>query len=137
MRAYLIDPQAKRVTETEYNGDFKHIYDLTGCDTFDVVGFGDVGDGVYVDDEGLLKGPEFFFQITGCPSPLAGKGLVLGSDDDGNSIEPKITIDELRALVTFSNLDEIGIRYPGGDDRRAADRIDGFDRDDLGESPDY
>ena len=100
MRTVLIDPYERSFTEVDYDGDYKSIYKHLGCDTFDVV-YTDLGD-VFVDDEGLLKGPSKFFYIQGTPQPLAGRGLVFGPvDEDGNSTEATISIDELEKKVRF------------------------------------
>lgn len=106
MRTILIDPAERSFTEVDYNGDFHSIYDHLKCDTFDVV-FTDLGD-VYVDDEGLLKGPTKFFHIDGTPQPLAGRGLVFGPvDEDGNSTEATISIDELEKKVRFMSPSQV------------------------------
>ena len=103
MNAYLIDPFAKTITPVEYNGNYKHIYALIDADTFDCARFNQHGDGVFVDDEGLISGKEqAFFVIQGYPTPLAGKGLVLGCDmETGESAEPHVTLEQMRELVTF------------------------------------
>jgi hypothetical protein len=95
MRTVLIDPVARSFTEVDYNGDYKSIYTHLECDLFDVV-YTDLGD-VYVDDEGLLKGP-----------PLAGRGLVFGPvDEDGNSTEATVSIDELEKKVRFMSAPQV------------------------------
>ena len=60
--------------------------------------------GVGIDDEGLITGKEQeFFNIThdeqGASQPLAGRGLVLGTDKEGESVAPSLTIEELRKRV--------------------------------------
>lgn len=101
MRAYLIDPGLKTVTLVDYTGDYKNIYTHIGCDTFDAIQINDNQDTIYVDDEGLLKGPTSFFMVQGRDEPLAGKGLVLGTNEDGDSVEPKLTLEEVTAMVEF------------------------------------
>jgi hypothetical protein len=100
MKAYLIDPYEHSITGVDYSGDYKDIYKLIDCRTFDCVGFnGD--DTLYVDDEGLYKNNPEFFMIKGYSQPLCGKALVLGVDRDGNSIAPKISLTNLKKMVTF------------------------------------
>ena len=41
MKAILIDPFDESVSEVEYNGDYKEIYNLADCRTFDVVSLDD------------------------------------------------------------------------------------------------
>lgn len=103
MRAILIDPEAKTITEVDYDGNYKSIYKLIGCQTFTVVGIND-NESIFVDDEGLLNNPEFFFMWRGYHQPLAGKGLILGVDDEGESVETKLTLDYVVDHVTFPEL---------------------------------
>lgn len=105
MKAYLIDPFARSVTETEYNGDYQTIAPAIGARLFTVAEFNDAGDAVFVDDEGLLAGPTAFFLIDGYPEPLAGKGLVLGLDaDTGDSTAPSESLEQLTARVKWVDL---------------------------------
>jgi hypothetical protein len=99
MRAILIDPFAKTVTEAEYEGDYHQVYSLIHADTFTVVQLDDEGDALFLDDEGLLKEGQEFFAIGNYPSPLAGRGLILGTDDEGESVATRISLDVVRAAV--------------------------------------
>ena len=51
MRAFLIDPFQQEVTEVNYSGDFKQIYEFIDAHTFDVARLNAKGDGIYVDDQ--------------------------------------------------------------------------------------
>lgn len=96
MRAFLIDPFKQEVTEVNYSGDFRQIYDLIDAQTFDVARLNTKGDGIYVDDEGLCAEDVRFFQHKFYPQPLAGKGLVLGCDmDTGESAPASMTLEQL------------------------------------------
>lgn len=102
MKAYLIDPFAQSVTEVEYSGDYNQIYRLIDCSVFTTVEFNDFADTVFVDDEGLINGKQQeFFLISGYRQPLAGKGLILGTNDMGESVEPSITLDQAKALIDW------------------------------------
>jgi hypothetical protein len=103
MIAYLIDPFAKTVDAVDYDGDYKHIYALIDADTFDCARFNEHGDGVFVDDEGLISGKsQEFFAIQGYSTPLAGKGLVLGCNmRTGDSAAPHVDLNWLREHVVF------------------------------------
>lgn len=103
MKAILIDPFAKEITEVEYSGDFQDIYKLIDCQTFDCVTFNQAGDGVFVDDEGLYDETKEFFKFPGM-QPLAGKGLVLGVDPDGESISPSITLSAMKEMTSFMSV---------------------------------
>lgn len=100
MKAYLIDPYEQSVSEVEYNGDYNQIYKLIDATTFDVARIAD-GDSIYIDDDGLSKDWQEFFMHEDYGNPLAGKGLVLGCNDEGDSTEPACTLEQLREQVSF------------------------------------
>lgn len=107
MIAYLIDPHARTVSEVEYDGNIETIYKLIGTQPFDVARINDANDGIFVDDNGLLGdlSQQKFFRIAGkgfgYPEPLAGKGLVLGCNEDGESTSPTLTLDQVKGAVWF------------------------------------
>lgn len=100
MKAYLIDPEARTITEVEHDGDYRQIYEFIDADCFDLARLNEHGDGIYVDDEGLFT-KRCFFHVEGYSHPLAGKGLVLGCDEEGNSTAPTITLEWLKERVEF------------------------------------
>lgn len=108
MKVYKINTEKLRVEEIDIPmGDSEGCIDLKqmikeiGCDFFDVVRIGD-GDCIFVDDEGLLRqGIQPCFFLNGYDAPLVGNGLVVGSNYEGSSEEPKISIDKLNRLISF------------------------------------
>jgi hypothetical protein len=103
MLAYLIDTVKLEVREVEISGDYREIYKLIDCEIFTVVAIND-SDVIYVDDEGLLVDlrKQTFFMYNGIPQPLAGKGLVLGTDmETGESTSPKISLMEVIKAVSY------------------------------------
>lgn len=109
LTGYLINPYNNTVTAVEVKGDYKAIYPLIDCQTFDVARVEKNGDGIYIDDEGLLTlTPETrFFTYEGYPNPLAGKGLMLGVNRaGGDSVNPKMTLAQVAAKVKFLSLQE-------------------------------
>jgi hypothetical protein len=105
--AYLIDPQARTVTQVEYTGDYRNIYEHIGADCFDVARVYQNGDGIFVDDEGLLKDPEHFFVHRNYASPLAGKGLLLGCNEEGESVAPATDFETFKNDIAFVSRDEV------------------------------
>jgi len=77
--------------------------DKVVVNTFTIVELNDNRDTMFVDDEGLLKLPKYFFQWRGYDQPLAGKGLILGTNDEGESISPVITLDRAKDNVVWAN----------------------------------
>jgi hypothetical protein len=117
MKAWLINPFDRTITEVEHNGDYRHIYTLIDCDTFDCVRFSDNGDAIYVDDEGLLKdlSKQQFFALPSIfpESAYAGKGLVLGVDGAGDTVAPDTSLDEMKKLVVFMTSLEVYVKFAG------------------------
>lgn len=105
MQGFLIDPETRTIEAVEYSGDYHQIYKLLGIELFTTVTLNEAGDVVYVDDEGLLHDPTFFFTLKDYPQPLAGKGLVLGTDEEGETVAAKgVTLEWLKANVGFKRL---------------------------------
>jgi hypothetical protein len=100
MKAILIDPFAQTVMEVEYDGDWQKISKIIGCQWFSTAGLRN-GDTIYVDDEGMFAGETAFFRHNDYPQPLAGKGLILGTDDEGESVEPKLGVSDHASKITF------------------------------------
>jgi len=102
-RGYLIDPYKAEVQPiTVPMDDYKEIQRQLGCDTFTTGGYLENGDVLFVDDEGMLKGPTHFFRIKGLnDQPLAGRGVVLGSDGEGGSADVKTSESEMMSRVRW------------------------------------
>ena len=102
-KGYLIDPYTAEVQPiTVPIDDHKEIQRQLGCDVFTTGGYFDNGDVIFVDDEGMLKGPTHFFRIKGInDQPLAGRGVVLGSDGEGGSADVKTSESEMMSRVRW------------------------------------
>jgi hypothetical protein len=98
--AYLIDPAECAIKQVTYNGDYKQISEHLGCDYFDCVRLAN-DDSIFVDDEGLLKDGQHYFAHADYPSPLAGRGLVLGTNAEGESISPQVSLEELSKQIRW------------------------------------
>ena len=97
MFGYVIDPFKKTVTKVDWDGNYQSIYGHIGADCFDTCRFSrQNGDCAFVDDEGLFKPDQAFFLIGEYPTPLAGKALVLGTDEAGDSISPETFLTDLK-----------------------------------------
>tara|TARA_A100001201_G_C3984961_1_gene169801 strand:+ start:289 stop:627 length:339 start_codon:yes stop_codon:yes gene_type:complete len=103
MKAILIDVKNEEVREVEFDDTLKNIYELVDCATFDVVRI-DETNGIYVDDEGLFVEDQLFFtyvHYNNYCQTLAGNGLILGVDSEGNSISPTLSLEEVQEAVEF------------------------------------
>ena len=105
MKAILIDVKTQEIKEVEYDNTLQNIYDLIDCRAFDLVRLNEVDgifNSIFVDDEGLLKANLYFeYSGGGRVFQLAGNGLVLGIDDEGNSISPTLTVEDVEGKVNF------------------------------------
>lgn len=93
MRAVLIDPTTQTITEvTDYIDTLQGMYDALSSPDCKVEDINSVRVGqfiyLWVDGEGYLKEPTPpLFEWRGYGQPLAGKGLILGFDEEtGNNL---------------------------------------------------
>jgi hypothetical protein len=101
VKGILIDPFEQTVTEVEIKDyDYKKIYPLIGADMFQAVGLDEVN-AAFIDEEGLFKPIQKFFMIKDYPHPIANKALVLGSNEDGDTVSTTLNLNEVKDLITF------------------------------------
>lgn len=98
MKGILINPHDETIKEVVYTGDFREIYDLVDCRTFDCVRL-TIENDMYVDDEGLLIDNQRYFSIK--DRNYGGKALLLAHDDEGESIATTFTLQEAKDMVQF------------------------------------
>jgi hypothetical protein len=109
LRGILINAKERTITEVAIEPSLPAYYRALQCETITAVipsWFPD-GECVYVDDEGLLKNPQDFFCIQGYPQPLAGNGLILGSDVDGKDRSTIIAVGVIAGMTQFLTLAEL------------------------------
>ena len=99
-KAYLIHSATKTVSDITID-DYTEISKNIGCEIFTTGTHLPNGDTIYVDDEGLLINPKFFFMVDGCAHPFAGNGVVVGADEEGESVDVKTKIEDIWAMVKF------------------------------------
>ena len=98
MKAILINPFDQTIKETEYTGDYREIYSLVECRTFDCVRLTDMQD-MYIDDEGLLIDNQRYFSIEG--RNYGGKALLLSHDSEGETKATDWTLQEAKDMVEW------------------------------------
>lgn len=100
-KAILIDSANRTVREVTVAG----LKDMQRCvgGYIQIAHEWESGDALYVDEEGLLKAQEHWFRISGQHSdhPMAGNGLIVGSDDEGENADVVLTVADVVPLVTF------------------------------------
>jgi hypothetical protein len=114
MRAILIDPEKQTLTEVQIDRGYEAINAALGCGSFTTGAFlnGNLSrgfDSVAVSDDDMEDrgDPSFWFQVDADrdpPSsfPIAGPGLAVGTDGQGEDCDVRIGIAELTQRVTFT-----------------------------------
>ena len=113
---YLIDPFEQEISEVKLftklvkDPDFGEFYDLESintiyelikCGIFTAARVYPNNDIIYVDDMGLLQHDQHYFLHSGYNSPLAGRGLLLGTGNFGESISPATPIETVKEDITW------------------------------------
>ena len=101
-RAYLVDPTTKLISQV-YIKDYKDILRHIGCDMFTMAFRLDNADVMYVDDMGLIDGKrhDYFAVLDAYYAPLAGRGLLVGSNAQGGDEDVRTEILDLAMLVKW------------------------------------
>ena len=100
MKAILINPFDQTIKETEYTGDYREIYSLVECRTFDCVRLTPHED-MYIDDEGLLIDNQRYFRMLEIGANYAGKALLLSHDDEGETTATNLTLQDVKDMVEW------------------------------------
>src|SRR5262245_55246748 len=117
----LIDPVEKTVTDVVVDA-YPGWKEVLKCDDINAVTIIEHADGfretIWVDGEGLLAaepGPFFMWEGLerrhGYPNPLCGRGLVLGTDTEGETQSTRLTADMVRPYVSYPNIEFEGFTY--------------------------
>lgn len=103
LKVISIDPTRQVVEEIELkNNSLSATREHIGCQCIDIVCRQPNGDALTVDDEALLVEPQPpAFQFDGYYGRIHGIAIVTGCDDEGNTIAPASTVEEIRQKVNF------------------------------------
>lgn len=104
-RAILIDPFTETVSQvTLVDTKLQTLRNLIECEIITMAGLAN-GVDMILDDEGLLKdsNSQAYFKIGIGSQPFAGKALVVGTDDEGNtvSLPESVTTEKVFERVIF------------------------------------
>lgn len=107
MRAILIDPFTRSISEVDTAASLDDIYALLDIDTLTVVMY-DPDNAIMLDDEGLLKDKEVqeYWWLQGSTQPFAGKGLIIGNNY-GDNRATSLDLNEVRDNVQWVNKNTI------------------------------
>lgn len=110
MKAIKIDSENQKLEYVELSSDYHDIYKVLGlgCEMFECPIIFENNDTLYVDEEGLLRGPAkcgFTMELPdGTFWQIIGNGLIIGTDNEGNSVDVVGTIDTYSAYIGWLNI---------------------------------
>ncbi len=104
MRAIIINSKDRAITETDIDGSLKILQQIVGGLIEPVLEGLDENHHCYVNEEGLLDRPQYFFMFKDGHQPLAGNGVILSSTDDGGEAPCILSLDWLKERVSFMDL---------------------------------
>ena len=102
-RAYLVDPTSKLISQV-YVKDYTDIQRHIGCDMFTMAFRLENDDVLYVDDNGLIDGKmrDYFAVLDAYLAPLAGRGLLVGSNAQGGDEDAQTAIVDFAMMVKWA-----------------------------------
>lgn len=109
MKAYLIDPKENTISAVDMDGNnLADMYRLIDCYAVDVVRGAIPGHDLWIDDEGLIYDelPHGLFYSRRTGQSLAGRALVLSSDDQGDCQPATCTAQDIQNnLAPITHID--------------------------------
>ncbi len=103
MKCLKINVETQQIEEIEYSGNFREIYGIIGneCSTFACPVTLDNEDTIYCDDEGIFKPNIGGWKFADFDYQLVGNAVLMGADDEGESVDVKTSKEELEAMVIW------------------------------------
>lgn len=105
MKAVLIDPENTMIKDIELSDDdgkrFDELRELIGCRAFDFVQLYPNGDGIFIDDEGMLIEEQHFFHHINVEQSIAGKSVFVGIGDEGETTSPDMDAVDIHYHLTW------------------------------------
>ncbi len=103
MRAILIDPLTQEVREVQIKAELKEYYNVigNGCNLVDCPLKFENGDALYIDDEGLYHENIGAFIMRDWDNPVMGRALIVGTDQEGNTVDAVTDIEEVKYNLMF------------------------------------
>lgn len=108
----LIDPFARTVVPVtdDKDWDYRTIYRWIECEDRGFTCVYLEKDCLYLDDMGLYQGYEDYFTIGSYPHSMCGKGVLLGVDEEGETIDARMSVEILTGLIKWRKDRVIGMR---------------------------
>ena len=114
-KAILIDAYNQEVREVEldHKKGLDKYYELLDCQTFAVPYYLDIKDteaaykdAMMVDDEGLYN-QSAYFKYKDIIYPVIGNALIVGTDEEGDTIDHRQDIEEVKENVEFWTREQV------------------------------
>lgn len=100
MRAILIDPEAQTVEVIDHGGTLEALRETIGCSLVERVALLP-GENLWTDEESLLKEPHGpLFQLGG-DTHIAGKSVIFGENEAGQTIATALALAFVREQIVF------------------------------------
>lgn len=102
LKAFKINVENRKVEEitiSSSNDISNHIGNGCGLITAPIIL--DNEDTIYVDDEGMYNDYGGGFMMEDWAYPLVGNGVLLGSNEEGDSVDVKTTKEELEKMIKW------------------------------------
>jgi len=100
-KAYLVDPETKLISLV-FIKDYKDIQRHIDCDMFTMAFRLDNDDVLYVDDNGLSMKNNYFAVLDAYQAPLAGRGLLVGSNAQGGDENVRTNMLDFAMMVKWA-----------------------------------
>ncbi len=101
MKLIKIDPATQTIEVIETAASLHDFYQIIGCRCIDVCARQGNGDALTVDDEALFQQPQPLAFSFGGYGPIHGIAVLAGCDDEGETTEPKISLDQAKRMVSW------------------------------------
>jgi len=104
MKGILIDPWEKRVSSIEVDKGLGALYDAMDCSCVTTPISFENRDSLFMDDEGRFRDNAFweFEDPRGQVWQFVGKGLILGTDEEGDSESARSELEDIKERCTFT-----------------------------------
>lgn len=101
MKAILINPETQTISEIQIDGGLESMYKAMDCEMIEAPVNFDNDDTLYCDEEGLFKPQKGGIIAKDWCMPILGKVLIVGSDDEGNSVDVRGTIETYKDMFKW------------------------------------
>jgi hypothetical protein len=102
MKAIFIDAKNRKVSINENKGQLEDKYLILDVNMVQIGRYWDNGDTLWVDEEGLINGTEYGFQLDGIE--YMGNGLIYGTNRENPELDASAVTPLDKIKVTFFEL---------------------------------